>query len=150
MGVEEKNCLGINSNNLIKSDKKAIADAYIQFKSSRDYELKRSKFKGIDASYALSVTKTDRIVINNELCQYINLASLCEVELDRSQDSSHLEDKQTSNVSGKTVFENVIATMVVAAIFFLTQNVLGDFVALVISFAVVMGYLVCSLGIAIK
>ena len=154
MEMEENNSSDLGSNNLVKKDQKALADAYIEFRSSRAYELKRSKFKG-----SLRLTKTDRIVFNNEICKYINLDAICETKLDRSQsldESSQLDkspglaDKQESNISKIAIFEHIVAVMVVTALFFLMQHVLGDLAALVTAFMVVVGYFAYNINIAIK
>jgi hypothetical protein len=148
MAKEEQSHSKTSSNNLVKNE--ALADAYIEFKSIRSYELKRSKFKG-----SVSMTKTDQIVINNEICQYINLDRLFEAKLNQFQSSdstSHIDgtpeivSKQKSSVKDK----DIVAAMFVAALFFLVQYVLGDPVAIVTSFMVVMGYFVCNVDIAIK
>ena len=129
-------------------DRKALADAYIEFQSSRTYELKRSMFIG-----SLRTTKTDRIVINNEISNYINLDSLCEMKLNRSQstvESHEITDKQELNVSKNAISEHIVAVMVVTALFFLMEQVLGDPVALVTAFMIVVWYFVFNIDIAIK
>ncbi len=148
MNSEEKDCSSINSNNLVKMDRKALADAYIEFQSSRTYELKRSMFIG-----SLRTTKTDRIVINNEISNYINLDSLCEMKLNRSQstvESHEITDKQELNVSKNAISEHIVAVMVVTALFFLMEQVLGDPVALVTAFMIVVWYFVFNIDLAIK
>jgi hypothetical protein len=129
-------------------DRKALADAYIEFQSSRTYELKRSMFIG-----SLRTTKTDRIVINNEISNYINLDSLCEMKLNRSQstvESHEITDKQELNVSKNAISEHIVAVMVVTALFFLMEQVLGDPVALVTAFMIVVWYFVFNIDLAIK
>lgn len=153
MKWEEKNCSNTNSGSLVKKHQKALDDAYIEFRSIRSYELKGSKFKG-----ALCTTKTDRIVLNNEFCSYINLDSLSEVELNRSLSSDNstpidktpeIASKQKMSVGDKAI-EHIIAATIVGALFFLIQHVLGDPAALVTSFMVVVGYFMHSVDIAIK
>ena len=102
---------------------------------------------------SLRTTKTDRIVINNEISNYINLDSLCEMKLNRSQstvESHEITDKQELNVSKNAISEHIVAVMVVTALFFLMEQVLGDPVALVTAFMIVVWYFVFNIDLAIK
>jgi hypothetical protein len=54
------------------------------------------------------------------------------------------------NVSKNAISEHIVAVMVVTALFFLMEQVLGDPVALVTAFMIVVWYFVFNIDLAIK